>query len=182
MRRVRVLEVRVTHRPVVGVSACLLGESVRYDGGHKLDPFLFETLGRRVRWLPVCPEAECGLAVPREPMSLVGDPDVPRLVTSSIRVDLTGQLTEWIDRRLPELLAAGLTGFVLKAGSPSCGLRDVRVLPAPGDHANARPVGVGLFARALLNAHPGLFVVDEQDLHDPGARLQLEKRLGLLVI
>src|SRR5512134_4147217 len=84
------------------VSSCLLGEKVRYDGGHKRDPFLVETLGRFVEFVPVCPEVECGLPTPREAMRLEGDPAGPRLVTVTTGVDHTGKMRGWIRTKLKE--------------------------------------------------------------------------------
>jgi uncharacterized protein YbbK (DUF523 family) len=87
----------------LGISSCLLGRKVRYDGGHKLDHFLLDTLGKFVEWVPVCPEVESGLTVPREAMRLVGSPDAPRLVTIRTGEDQTSRLTRWAEGKLPEL-------------------------------------------------------------------------------
>src|SRR5512139_1119277 len=96
----------------LGISTCLLGENVRYDGGHKLDRFLRDTLGHYVEYVPVCPEVECGLPVPREAMRLVGDPGAPRLVTSRTGVDLTDRMLAWARERVEQLSAEDLCGFV----------------------------------------------------------------------
>ena len=82
----------------IGISSCLLGEEVRYDGGHKLDLYLKETLGSFVEWVPVCPEVECGLPIPREAMHLVGDPESPRLVTVRTGQDYTLQMLRWAEK------------------------------------------------------------------------------------
>src|SRR5512143_1734368 len=103
----------------LGISSCLLGENVRYDGGHKLDHYLRDTLGQFVEWVPVCPEVECGLPVPREAMRLVGDPDAPRLVTRKTGIDHTERMTKWAGRKLAQLERQNLCGFVFKARSPS---------------------------------------------------------------
>lgn len=103
----------------LGISTCLLGEPVRYDGGHKLDRFLTETLGRYVEYVPVCPEVECGLPVPRESMRLEGDPDSPRLVTSRTGQDMTDRLIRWARKRVIELEKNDLHGFIFKSNSPA---------------------------------------------------------------
>ncbi len=92
----------------LGISACLLGQAVRYDGGHKHDRFITETLGQYVDFVPVCPEVECGLGIPREAMRLVGDIDQPRLVTIRSRKDYTEQMLTWAQRRVQELEAEDL--------------------------------------------------------------------------
>ena len=103
----------------LGVSPCLLGERVRYDGGHKLDLFLRDVLGRVAQYVPVCPEVECGLPVPREPMHLEGDPKSPRLIANWSRRDMTAQMLEWSKRRVRELDLENLDGFIFKSGSPA---------------------------------------------------------------
>ncbi|MFQ3573620.1 MAG: DUF523 domain-containing protein, partial [Thermodesulfovibrionales bacterium] len=92
----------------IGISSCLLGQPVRYDGGHKLDNYLKNTLGRFVEFYPVCPEVECGLPVPRDAMRLVGDADNPRLVTINTGIDHTERMNSWIKIRLEELASEGL--------------------------------------------------------------------------
>jgi len=159
----------------LGISACLLGEPVRYDGGHKRDAYLAETLGRFVQWVPVCPEVECGLSVPREAMHLVGDPASPRLVTIRTRVDHTRRMLSWARRRVEELAAGGLSGFVFKANSPSCGRACVPVYDARG---MAQESGVGLFARTLVDRFPLLPVEDEERLHAPALRENFIERIS----
>jgi uncharacterized protein YbbK (DUF523 family) len=151
----------------LGVSACLLGEQVRYDGGHKRDAFLTDTLGPFVEWVPVCPEVEVGLGVPRPPIRLVGDAAAPRLVVEKTGEDLTVRMHRWARRRAAELSALGLHGYVLKKASPSCGLFRVRVHDERG-----RPgaVGRGLFAAALVQALPSLPIEEEGRLTDAGLR------------
>src|SRR5512135_523699 len=103
----------------LGISACLLGEKVRYDGGHKLDRYIKETLGKYVDWVPVCPEVEYGLPVPREAMRLVGTASAPRLMTSRTEVDHTDGMRRWAGQRLDELEKEALCGFIFKSRSPS---------------------------------------------------------------
>ncbi|HSR35883.1 MAG TPA: DUF523 and DUF1722 domain-containing protein [Desulfurivibrionaceae bacterium] len=162
----------------IGISACLLGQPVRYDGGHKLDPFLADTLGRFVTFVPVCPETECGLGVPREVMRLVGDPASPRLVTSHTGVDLTDRMAQWAAQRVEELAKEDLCGFIFKSRSPSSGMERVKVYPETGGIPVKR--GVGLFARAFMERFPLLPVEDEGRLHDPVLRENWITRIFVL--
>ena len=151
----------------LGISSCLLGERVRYDGGHKLDSFLKDTLGRYVEYVPVCPEVECGLPVPREAMHLEGDPASPRLIASRTRRDLTARMAEWAKRRVAELEEEELCGFIFKSRSPSSGMARVRIFNDKGMPANTGP---GIFGRAFMEHFPLLPVEDEGRLRDPKLR------------
>ncbi len=128
----------------LGISSCLLGNSVRYDGGHKLDRFITETLGRYVEYVPVCPEVECGMPIPRESMRLEGDPELPRLVTTRTKIDKTDQMAGWAKRRVADLEKEELMGFIFKSDSPSSGMERVKVYNESG---MASRKGIGLFAR-----------------------------------
>src|SRR5438093_12879414 len=110
-----------TTPPRVGISQCLLGDNVRYDGGHKRDSVLIEALGRYVEWVPVCPEVEVGLGTPREAMRLVGERQAPRLVTITSGIDRTDAMNRFARQRVRELEALNHSGFVLTHASPSCG-------------------------------------------------------------
>jgi uncharacterized protein YbgA (DUF1722 family)/uncharacterized protein YbbK (DUF523 family) len=159
----------------LGVAACLLGDEVRYDGGHKRDPFLVDTLGPFVEWVRVCPEVEMGLGVPRPPIRLVGDDaDAPRLVVEKTGEDLTDRMKRWAAGRVTELDRLGLHGYVLKRGSPSCGLVRVRVY---GEGGMPGRVGRGLFAAALTETLPLLPVEEEGRLTDPGIRENFIERV-----
>lgn len=151
----------------IGISTCLLGEKVRYDGGHKLDRFLTETLGQYVEYVPVCPEVECGLPIPRESMYLEGNPDSPRLVTSHTKQDITERMVQWAKKRVVELEKEDLCGFIFKSNSPSSGMERVRVY-----NEKRIPVkkGIGIFARIFMEHFPLLPVEDEGRLHDPKLR------------
>jgi uncharacterized protein YbgA (DUF1722 family)/uncharacterized protein YbbK (DUF523 family) len=164
-------------RPRLGISTCLLGEKVRYDGGHKRDRFLTDTLGRFVEWVPVCPEVECGLPTPREAMHLAGAPDHPRLVTSRTGRDLTEQMLTFARRRVRELEAERLVGYIFKAHSPSSGLERVKVYDR--NHVPHK-VGVGLFARAFIEHFPLLPVEEEGRLHDVDLRENFIERIFAL--
>jgi uncharacterized protein YbbK (DUF523 family) len=153
----------------VGISACLLGQKVRYDGGHKRCRPVTDTLGRIFEWVPVCPEVELGLGVPRETLRLEGRSGSPRLVFRDTRDDITDRMTAWSRRRLAQLERLDLCGFVLKSRSPSCGMSRVKVFRAG---ASGRPSlrGVGLFARALMDRFPLLPVEEEGRLRGRAAR------------
>jgi uncharacterized protein YbgA (DUF1722 family)/uncharacterized protein YbbK (DUF523 family) len=151
----------------LGISSCLLGNPVRYDGGHKLDRFLQATLGQYVQFVPVCPEVECGLPTPRESMRLVGDPRAPRLVAPRSGLDHTERMQAWAAERLEQLAREDLCGFVFKKNSPSSGMQRVKVYNAKGVPANS---GSGIFARAFMDRFPRIPVEDEGRLHDPKLR------------
>lgn len=152
----------------LGVSACLLGAEVRYDGGHKRDRYLTDVLGENVVWVPVCPELEVGMGIPRPVIQLRGGETGDRLVEREGGRDWTEAMKEFADGRIAELEALGLDGFVLKKDSPSCGLARVRVHGAP----NGMPVrsGVGHFARSLARMRPLLPAEEEGRLHDAPLR------------
>lgn len=147
----------------LGISSCLLGENVRFDGGHKRDSFLLNTLGRYVEWVPVCPEVEIGLGTPRESIRLVGDPEAPRLVAPKSGADHTEKMQAWSRERLEQLAALNLQGYVLKKDSPSCGLFRVRVYGEKGQPARS---GRGIFAHELVCRLPLIPVEEEGRLHD----------------
>jgi len=153
-------------RVQVGISACLVGEKVRYDGGHKLEPFLKQSLAEYLEWLPICPEADCGLGVPREPMRLVAGPAGPRLVTMETGQDHTERFQRWVNGMVKQLELDGISGFVLKSRSPSCALRDAPVFQ---DSGNCQDLP-GLFARELMRRFPMLPVEDEENLRNPARR------------
>lgn len=164
-------------KPRVGISTCLLGENVRYNGGHARDRFLTDTFGQFVEWVPVCPEVECGLPVPREAMRLVGDPASPRLVTIDTSIDHTRRMKAWARKRVRELESDGLVGFIFKSRSPSSGMERVKVYD---DDGVPHKVGVGLWARAFMNHFPLLPVEEEGRLHDPALRESFIERIFCL--
>jgi uncharacterized protein YbgA (DUF1722 family)/uncharacterized protein YbbK (DUF523 family) len=167
-------------RPRIGISRCLLGDEVRYDGGHKRDAFLVSTFGRFVDWVPVCPEVEVGMSTPREAIHLVASADgVPsnaqpvRLVGVRSGEDWTARMTTFAASRVRDLTSADLAGYVLKKDSPSCGLERVRVR---GDGHVTRS-GRGLFAEALVAELPNLPVEEEGRLNDPALRENFVERV-----
>ena len=147
----------------IGVSSCLLGNEVRFDGGHKHDRYITGTLGTFFEFVPVCPEVECGLPVPRESMRLVGDPEDPLLLTSRTGVDHTARMKKWVNSRVEQLAENDLFGFIFKSKSPSSGMERVKVY---GKNNMPRNVGVGLFARAFMDRFPLIPVEEEGRLHD----------------
>lgn len=173
-------------KPRIGVSACLMGDPVRFDGGHKRDPFLVETFGQHVDWVRVCPEVEAGLGTPRETMRLilVGPPDrekgarypgerVAMIVQKSGR-DVSEVMRRYAARKVETFADADLSGFVLKKDSPSCGMERVKVYGAGGP---AERAGRGLFAEALMARFPNLPVEEEGRLGDPRLRDNFVERV-----
>ncbi|KJR97133.1 MAG: hypothetical protein VR65_24525 [Desulfobulbaceae bacterium BRH_c16a] len=158
----------------IGISSCLLGNKVRYDGGHQHDRFLTDTLGRYVEYVPVCPEVECGLPVPREALRLVGDPANPRLLTVRSGEDCTDRMKKWAAVRVKELEREELDGFVFKRMSPSSGMERVKVYTEGGMPGNK---GVGVFARAFMDHFPHLPVEEDGRLYDPILRENFIQRI-----
>jgi uncharacterized protein YbgA (DUF1722 family)/uncharacterized protein YbbK (DUF523 family) len=158
----------------LGISRCLLGDEVRFDGGHKRDNFLTDVLGPYVEWIPVCPEVEAGLGTPREAMRLVGDPAHPRLLTIKSGRDHTRALERMTTGRLAELGRSDLSGFVFKRGSPSCGLERVRVYTEKGMPSHT---GAGIFARAFAEQFPLIPVEEEGRLADAPLRENFIERI-----
>lgn len=158
----------------IGVSACLLGAEVRFDGGHKRNDFLTEVFGRFVKFVPVCPEFELGLGVPRESLRLIRDGEAIRLAGNRSGADHTAEMNEFAARRAAALAREELSGYVLKKDSPSCGMERVRVYAASGMPARA---GRGLFAAALIGRYPNLPVEEEGRLNDPRLRENFIERV-----
>jgi uncharacterized protein YbgA (DUF1722 family)/uncharacterized protein YbbK (DUF523 family) len=158
----------------LGISSCLLGEAVRWNGGHKLDRFLADTLGKFVEYVPVCPEVECGFDIPREPFRQVGDPDSPRLITSRTKIDYTDRMNRWARKRVIELEKEDLCGFIFKSRSPSSGMERVKVYNQQGIPVKK---GVGMFARAFMEHFPLVPVEEDGRLHDLKLRENFIERI-----
>ena len=158
----------------LGISSCLLGERVRWNGDHKLDRFLTDTLGKFVEYVPVCPEVECGFGIPREPFRLVGNPNSPRLVTSRTKQDYTDRMNRWARKRVIELEKEDLCGFIFKSRSPSSGMERVKVYSEKGIPVKK---GVGMFARAFMEHFPLLPVEEDGRLHDLKLRENFIERI-----
>jgi len=163
----------MTDSITIGVSSCLLGEHVRYDGGHKHDRYITDTLGCYFRFLPVCPEVGCGLPIPREAMRLEGDPANPRLMTGKSRIDLTDRMLAFCAAKVKELEGADLCGFIFKKDSPSSGLFRVKVY----NKGVATKSGSGLFAAAVARHFPMLPMEEEGRLNDPLLRENFIERV-----
>ncbi len=161
----------------LGLSTCLLGENVRFDGGHKRDRFVTDTLGQFLDFVPVCPEMECGLGVPRESMRLVGNPESPRLVTNRTKIDHTERMVTWARKRVQELEKEDLCGFIFKSRSPSSGMERVRVYNEKGIPEKK---GVGMFARIFMEHFPLLPVEEDGRLHDIKLRENFIERIFAL--
>ncbi|HVN86919.1 MAG TPA: DUF523 and DUF1722 domain-containing protein [Candidatus Binatia bacterium] len=151
----------------IGVSSCLLGNRVRYDGGHKRDDFLVDVLGRYVQWVPVCPEAEIGFGVPRPTLRLERVAGTLRLMMPKTGDDHTQRMQAFAARRVAKLAADHLCGFILKKDSPSCGMERVKVYDRSGMPTRS---GQGLFAAVLVRYFPNLPVEEDGRLNDPELR------------
>jgi uncharacterized protein YbbK (DUF523 family)/uncharacterized protein YbgA (DUF1722 family) len=150
-------------RPRVGISACLLGEEVRFDGGHKRDPFLAATLAPFVEWVRVCPEVEVGMGTPREPVVLVDRKGKPRMVGVESGTDWTNAMYGFASGHMSRFVQQNLRGYILKSRSPSCALGE---LPVYGPDGHPTQTGRGLFAQVLVYRMPLLPVEEEHELHD----------------
>lgn len=153
----------------IGISACLLGRKVRFDGGHKHDRYLTDTLGQYFQWVPVCPEVEVGLPTPRPTLRLEssGGGGAVRMVMPKEDKDLTREMQRYAKSRVAALADEGLSGYVLKKDSPSCGMERVKIYHGEGPPSRN---GRGLYAEALLARFPRLPVEEEGRLHDPRLR------------
>lgn len=151
----------------LGVSQCLLGDGVRYDGGHKANSFVLNLLAPHFNLVGVCPEVESGMGVPREAVQLRADDESLRMVGTESGTDYTHSINSFSIRRVEELSEAGLCGYIFKSNSPSCGLEaPVAAEGAAPGHAT----GPGLFAGAVLRAFPDLPVAQEGALGDTRTR------------
>jgi uncharacterized protein YbbK (DUF523 family) len=147
------------NRPRIGISSCLLGDEVRFDGGHKRDAFLTEVLAPHVEWVRVCPEVEVGMGVPRETLHLVRVGNDTRLLTTETGIDHTDAMREYAEQRVRALEKMNLRGYVVKSKSPSCGMED------------------GIFANVLRKHFPELPIEEESRLNDPVLRENFIKRV-----
>ena len=151
----------------VGISTCLLGQKVRFDAGHKRDRFITDVLGQYFRFVAVCPELEIGMGVPREAVRLEGAPETPRMLGNKTRRDWTDKMTSYSDKRVRRRDLADISGYILKKGSPSCGMERVKLYNASG---MAERNGIGLFAMSLLKRFPLLPIEEEGRLNDAPLR------------
>jgi uncharacterized protein YbgA (DUF1722 family)/uncharacterized protein YbbK (DUF523 family) len=164
-----------TQEPIrIGISSCLLGQKVRFDGGHKRDAFLVDTFGTFVEWVPVCPEVELGLGTPREALRLVRKGDDIRMVNTRSGRDISTEMRQWAQARVDALAGERLCGYVLKKDSPSCGMERVKIYAEAG---MAEKTGRGFFAEALMARFPRLPVEEEGRLSDPRLRDNFVERV-----
>ena len=167
------IQLETESRPVVGVSACLLGQEVRFNGGHSRNRYVTDVLGEFCSWVPVCPEVGMGMSTPRETLRLEGDPRNPRLMGKKSRIDYTDQFKAYAGPAIEHLKTLNLHGFILKNKSPSCGMARLPVY----DHQSAVPTGVGLFAVALRMAFPLLPMEEDGRLFDADLRESFLRKL-----
>ncbi len=152
-------QTNASDKPLVVISACLLGENVRYNGKNKLDICLRDLLGRHVKFLPVCPEVECGMGVPRPPIQLFDIAGSTRLMTIDESIDFTERMNKWAREKLKELSFKNICGFVLKSGSPSCGPEGIDVFR---DGNILKKDGIGMFAQHLFSLFTTLPVISDK--------------------
>jgi uncharacterized protein YbgA (DUF1722 family)/uncharacterized protein YbbK (DUF523 family) len=161
-----------TNRPLIAVSSCLLGQEVRFDGGHKRDTWIIGPLGEFFEYRPICPEVAIGLGIPRPPIHLTGDPEAPRAVgVKDPSVDVTDQLEAFARQTVPQL--QDVSGYILKSKSPSCGMERVKLY---GQHGGQKKT-VGIHARVIMQALPNLPVEEEGRLNDPVLRENFVNRV-----
>jgi len=161
----------------LGISSCLLGNEVRFDGQHKRDRFLVDELGPFVEWVPVCPEVEVGMGIPREAVRLVAAPSGPRMLAQHSGEDFTDRMLRLAGKRVGQLARMELGGYVLKSKSPSCGMERMKVYASTEKGAQATRDGVGLFARTLMATLPNLPVEEEGRLCDAALRENFIERI-----
>jgi uncharacterized protein YbgA (DUF1722 family)/uncharacterized protein YbbK (DUF523 family) len=157
----------------IGISSCLLGDEVRFDGGHKRNQFLTDVLAPYVEWVRVCPEVEVGMGVPRETLRLVRVNGDTRMMTTRTGVDYTDKMRAYAERRTKALASMGLRGYVLKKDSPSCGMERVKVF----DGGMPARSGVGTYAEVLKARLPTLPIEEEGRLADPVLRENFIERI-----
>ena len=168
------MDIQKTELPVrIGISSCLLGERVRYDGGHKRNDYLTDVVSRFVEWVPVCPEAESGMGIPREPIQLtqLGD-DI--LVLTKDGVDYTEVVDKFAEQRIRTLERANLSGYILKSRSPTCGMVQVPIIQPKTITLRK---GRGIYANRLIKAFPYLPIEEDIRLQNPRFRENLITRV-----
>jgi uncharacterized protein YbgA (DUF1722 family)/uncharacterized protein YbbK (DUF523 family) len=158
----------MTKKIRIGVSSCLIGEKVRWNGDHKQDRYVREILSRYFEYIPVCPEMEVGMGVPRETVALYGDPQKPSMISKKTQTDWTKPMEKYIKSRINNLSADDLCGYIFKSKSPSCGMGRVPLYSEFGSHKVKH--GPGMFANAFINSFPLVPTEEEGRLNDPRIR------------
>ena len=164
----------LTNRPKLGISACLLGNAVRFDGGHKRERFLTDTLGQFIEWIPICPEVEVGMRVPREPVRLIASRAGTQMIAERSGKDWTDEMVKFALTRARNLATADLSGYIFKKNSPSCGIQRVRIYNSNGVPSRE---GRGLFATAVIDRFPLMPAEEEGRLNDPVLRENFIERV-----
>jgi len=163
-------------KPRVGISSCLLGDEVRYDGGSKWHRVTVEIIGPRVEWVPMCPELEVGMGIPREPVNLIGPAESPSLLAMGTGLDWSKKMKTFSQQTIQTLKRQGLNGYIFKSASPSCGLKEIKVYENKSlDQWVAS--GTGLFAREFLRKFPDLPVADEEELTTERQAVEFVERI-----
>jgi len=150
-------------KPRVGISSCLLGEKVRFDGGNKWHRIIVQIIGPQVEWVPVCPEVEVGMGTPRERVNLVGLPESPAMLATGTGKNWSEEMNTFSRHKIQTMKTLQLDGFIFKKSSPSCGLKNVKVFK-DSSLVQWVPFGIGLYARQFLLEFPDLPVADEGEL------------------
>jgi uncharacterized protein YbgA (DUF1722 family)/uncharacterized protein YbbK (DUF523 family) len=161
----------------VGVSACVAGEKVRYDGSDARDPYLSDTLAKYVEFVPLCPEVACGMGIPREKVRQVDCGGEIRLIGYESGEDWTERMNVWADKVLSGLQEEGLCGFVFRSTSPSCALMHGKLYSTTG---LAPKRMAGFFARKLMDRFPMLPTEADDRLHSPMLRENFIRRVFVL--
>jgi uncharacterized protein YbbK (DUF523 family)/uncharacterized protein YbgA (DUF1722 family) len=161
----------------IGISSCLIGKKTRYDGEQRRDDHLLKAFGRCVKWVPVCPEVECGLSVPREPMKLVGNIKHPRLVTKKTKIDHSERIKKYVNRKMKALEKESLDGFIFKSRSPSCGIRGVKIWDRSGSYR----MGRGIFTDNFVGSFQNTPVEDELSLQNRNNLQNFVERVVVLM-
>lgn len=158
----------------VGISSCLLGQKVRFDGQHKRDPFIVDLLAAHFTFVPCCPEVAIGMGIPREAIRLERSGTGIRLVAPRSGLDHTDAMSRYAWGKAEEFAGMDLSGYILKKNSPTCGMERVKVYGGGGVPSRT---GRGLFAEALMGRLPVLPVEEEGRLQDPRLRENFVERV-----
>ena len=159
---------------IVGVSSCLIGNRVRYDADHSLNRYITELIGKQVTLVPVCPEVELGMSVPREKVQLEGEAESPRMIGIDSGQDWTDKMNNYSVTRFQKADLKNLSGFILKCKSPSCGIEKVKLFPKQGP---MKRIGTGLFASNIMRLFPDLPIIEECHLTNPDLCEKFIKRI-----
>ena len=168
---------RKNNKLKIGVSACLIGLKFRYNGTSKFSQTLVDKLNGKADLIPVCPEVECGLPIPREPMHLEVSAKGTRLKGNESGTDETERFLRWADNKLEQLESMDLSAFIFQARSPSCGLADTKIF-SPGGKREITDAGTGLFAQLLQRRFPKMLIGEEKDLDEILCSLGLDCDCG----